>query len=150
MVIFSQKGLPLTLLIWDQQKDNNSCPPGYISFQLNWILNCIAIESVRKFTHVLIMLMKMSTYWYFRSTFCSHMRCSTGQYKVLSETKVTKLGVGRFRSISGHFSANYINSFHKTEFLKVILMGQTYWNLNWIKHYNMNHNFCHFLLFSIL
>ena len=46
--------------------------------------------------------------------------------KVLSETKMTKLGVGRFRSISGHFSANYINSFHKTEFLKVILMGQTY------------------------
>ena len=53
LVIFSQKGLPLTLLIWDQQKDNNSCPPGYISFQLNWILNRIAIESVRKFTRVL-------------------------------------------------------------------------------------------------
>ena len=45
------------------------------------------------------------------------------EYKVLSETKVTKLGVGRLRSISGRFSANYINSFHKTEFLKVILMG---------------------------
>ena len=46
--------------------------------------------------------------------------------KDLSETKMTKQGVGHFTSISGHFSANSINSFHKTEVLTVILMGPTY------------------------
>ena len=35
--------------------------------------------------------------------------------KDLSETKRTKLGVGHFTSISGHFFANFINSFHKIE-----------------------------------
>jgi hypothetical protein len=38
-------------------------------------------------------------------------------FKLCFETKSTKLGVGHFTSISGHFFANYINSFHKTEVL---------------------------------
>ena len=38
---------------------------------------------------------------------------------------MTKLGVCHFTSISGHFFANYISSFHKTEVLVVILKGPT-------------------------
>ena len=41
-------------------------------------------------------------------------------------------------TISGHFSANYINSFHKTEVLTVILKGPTCQNLNWVKSYDIN------------
>ena len=70
--------------------------------------------------------------------------------KDLSETKMTKLGVGHFISISGYFSANYINNFHKPEVLTVILKDPTCQNLNWIKSYNINHNSFPFLLFSIL
>ena len=46
--------------------------------------------------------------------------------KLCFETKSTKLGVGHFMSISGQFSANYNNSFNKTEVLMVVLMGPTY------------------------
>ena len=55
--------------------------------------------------------------------------------------KMTKLGVGHFTSISGHFFANYINSFHKNEVLRVILVCPIYKNLSWIKSYDINHNF---------
>ena len=61
-------------------------------------------------------------------------------HKLCFETKKTKLGVGHFTSISGHFFANFI-SFHKTEVLTVILKGPTCQNLNWIKSYDINHNF---------
>ena len=37
----------------------------------------------------------------------------------------TTLGVGHFKTVSGHFFANCINSFHKTEDLTVILRGPT-------------------------
>ena len=47
-----------------------------------------------------------------------------------SETKRTMLGVGHCTTISGHFFDNYINSFHKTEVLTVILVSPTYKNLN--------------------
>ena len=50
-----------------------------------------------------------------------------------SEMKRTRLWVGHFNTISGHFFANYINSFPKTEVLAVILKCPTYSNLNWIK-----------------
>ena len=45
--------------------------------------------------------------------------------KLCFEMKSTKLGVDHITSISGHFFANFINSFHKTEVLIVILMGPT-------------------------
>ena len=35
----------------------------------------------------------------------------------------TTQGVGHFKTVSGHFFANCINSFHKTEDLTVILGG---------------------------
>ena len=70
--------------------------------------------------------------------------------KLCFETKSTKLGVGHFMSISGHFFANFLNSFHKIEVLTVILMGPTCQNLIWIKSYNINHKVFYFLLFSIL
>ena len=60
--------------------------------------------------------------------------------KLCFETKMTKLGVGHFTSISGHFFTNYISSFHKSEVLTVILKDPTCQNLNWIKSYNINHN----------
>ena len=44
--------------------------------------------------------------------------------------EMAKLGVGPFTSISGHFFANNINSFHKTEVLMVILKDPTYQNPN--------------------
>ena len=71
--------------------------------------------------------------------------------KICFKMKMTKLGVGHFTRISGHFFAkNYINSFHKTEVLAVILKGPTCQNRNWIKSYDMNYKkFC-FLLFSFL
>ena len=55
-----------------------------------------------------------------------------------SEMKMTRLWVGHFKTIAGHFFANYINSFHKIE---VILKCPTYSNLNWIKCYDTNHIF---------
>ena len=70
--------------------------------------------------------------------------------KLCFETKSTKLGIGHFTSISSQFFANYINRFHKTEVLTVILKDPTCQNLNWIKSYNINHNSFYFLLFSIL
>ena len=70
--------------------------------------------------------------------------------KLCFKTKMTKLGVGHFTSISGHFFAKYSNSFHKTELLMVILKGLTCQTLNWIKSYDTNHKFVCFLLFSIL
>ena len=61
--------------------------------------------------------------------------------KLCFKTKMTKVGVGRFTSISGHFFANYINSFHKIEVLTVILKGLSCQNLKWIKSYDINHKF---------
>ena len=40
---------------------------------------------------------------------------------------------GSFTTISGHFSANYIKIFHKTEVQMVILRYLVCLNLNWIK-----------------
>ena len=49
----------------------------------------------------------------------------------------TTLGVGHFKTVSGHFFANCINSFHKTEDLTVILRGPTlFFNISiWSKTY---------------
>ena len=49
----------------------------------------------------------------------------------------TTLGFGHFKTVSGHFFANCINSFHKTEDLTVILRGPTlFFNiLIWLKTY---------------
>ena len=47
--------------------------------------------------------------------------------------KETTLRVGHFTTISGHFSANYTNIFHKTEVQTVILRCLVYLCLNWIK-----------------
>ena len=72
-----------------------------------------------------------------------------GEPKLCFETKSTKLGIGHFTSISSQFFAKYINRFHKTEVLTVILKGLTCQNLNWIKSYSINHDSFHFILFSI-
>ena len=61
-----------------------------------------------------------------------------------STKKETTLRVGHFDTISGHFSANYINIFHKTGVLRNISRCLTCRNLNWIKSYNIRHNFIHF------
>ena len=67
---------------------------------------------------------------------------------VLSAKKVTHLGFGHFITISGHFFANYINIFHKTEVLMNIFWCQKYLNLNWIKDYDIKHNFSWFHFFQ--
>ena len=59
--------------------------------------------------------------------------------KACSEIKETTFWVGHFTTISGHFIANYINTFHKTEVLIVILRCLMSLDLNWIKSYNINH-----------
>ena len=70
--------------------------------------------------------------------------------KLCFEMKMTKLGVGHFTSISGHFFANYIDIFHKIELPTFILMCLTCLNLIWIKSYDINHNLIWKLCFSIL
>ena len=50
--------------------------------------------------------------------------------KLRSETKETTLRVGHFTTGSGHIYANYINNFHKTEDLTVILTCTTLKNLH--------------------
>ena len=45
--------------------------------------------------------------------------------KLWSEMNRTTLGVGHLKTVSVHFFANCINSFHKTEDLTVILRGPT-------------------------
>ena len=45
--------------------------------------------------------------------------------KLRSETKETTLRVGHFTTVSGYTFANYINNFHKTEDLTVILTCTT-------------------------
>ena len=64
--------------------------------------------------------------------------------------KMTKLWIGYFMTISCHFFTNYINNFHKTEDLRVILVCPIYKNINWIKSYDINNNFCFVSVFSIL
>ena len=44
---------------------------------------------------------------------------------------------GHFTTISGHFFANYISIFHKTEIQTVILRCLVCLNLNWIKSYDI-------------
>ena len=66
-----------------------------------------------------------------------HLRAAALRYW----SKMTRLWVGHFKTISGRFLANYIHSFHKTEALTVILKCLTYSNLNWIKSYDTNHIF---------
>jgi hypothetical protein len=48
-------------------------------------------------------------------------------------------------TISGHFSAKYINIFHKTGVQTNILGCLTCLNLNWIKSYDIKHIFYSFL-----
>ena len=64
--------------------------------------------------------------------------------------KETTLTVGHFTTISDHFSANYINIFHKTGVQRNILRCLTCLSLNWVKSYNIKHNFIHFEGFSNL
>ena len=61
---------------------------------------------------------------------------------------MTHLGFGHFITISGHFFANYINIFHKTEVLMNIFWSQKYLNFNWIKDYDIKHNFSWFHFFQ--
>ena len=51
-------------------------------------------------------------------------------HKLWSEMNQTTLGVGHFKTVSGHVFANYINTFYKTEDLTVIWRRSTYLNLN--------------------
>ena len=48
------------------------------------------------------------------------------------------LWVGQFKTISGHFSTNYIKNFYKSKLLTNILRCQTYLNLNWMIIYDIN------------
>ena len=48
------------------------------------------------------------------------------------------LWVGHFKTISGHFSTNYIKNFYKSKLLTNILRCQTYLNLNWMIIYDIN------------
>ena len=59
--------------------------------------------------------------------------------------KETTLRVGHFTIISGHFSAKYINIFHKTGVQTKILGCLTCLNINWIKSYDIKHIFFSFL-----
>ena len=49
--------------------------------------------------------------------------------KLWAEMNLTTIGGGHFTTVSSHFFANYISSFHKIEDLTVILKCPTYLNL---------------------
>ena len=55
---------------------------------------------------------------------------------VRKKTESLRFINGSFTTISGHFSANYIKIFHKTEVQTVILRYLVWLNLNWIKSNN--------------
>ena len=55
-----------------------------------------------------------------------------------------------FRTSSGHFFANYMNIFHKTEVQTVILRCLTGLKLNWLKSYDTKCKHFHFHFFAIL
>ena len=57
------------------------------------------------------------------------------------------LWVGHCMTLSGHFFVNYINIFQKIELQTVMLMCLTCLNLNWIKSYEIKHNFLFFCNF---
>ena len=57
---------------------------------------------------------------------------------------------GHFTTISGHFFANYMKIFYKTEVPMVILRCLTCLNLNWIKRYDIKHKFFCFLFLKLL
>ena len=63
---------------------------------------------------------------------------STG-HKVCSEIKEAAFCVCHIMTISGHFIANYINTFYKTEVVTVILRCLMSLNLNWYKSYDTKH-----------
>ena len=63
---------------------------------------------------------------------------------------LSKVLNGLFTTISGHFSANYINNFHKTEVQMIILRCWTGLNLNWLKSYDTKHKYFHLCFFAIL
>ena len=60
--------------------------------------------------------------------FCNFVRKNTENLWLIN---------GHFRTISGHFLANYIKIFHKKEVQTVILRCLVCLNLNWIKSYNL-------------
>ena len=52
------------------------------------------------------------------------------EHKLRSEMKETTPGDGHFMTVSGHIFDNYINNFHKTEDLTIILRCPTLKNVN--------------------
>ena len=72
------------------------------------------------------------------------------QTRLRLEMNQTTLWVRHFTTNYGHFSTNYIKNFHKTKVLMNILRYQTCLNLNWIKSYDIKHNFFWVPWFSIL
>ena len=67
-------------------------------------------------------------------------------FSILEEKKAENLSfkIGSFLTISGHFFANYITFFHKTEVQTVILMCLVSLNLNWIKSHDIIYSDMHF------
>ena len=57
---------------------------------------------------------------------------------------------GNFKTISGHFFANYTNNVDKTEVQMVILRCLTSLNLNWFKSYGTKGKYFYFHFFAIL
>ena len=64
-------------------------------------------------------------YWCYDKTIYKFFPVLLSDFKLWSEMNRTTLGVGHFKTVSVHFFANCINSFHKTEDLTVILRGPT-------------------------
>ena len=73
---------------------------------------------------------------------------SLDRFEQVERSKIEKsqLTNSHFMSISGHFFANYLDNFHKTEVLMVILRCIVCLHPNWIKSNNMilvKTYFCH-------
>ena len=67
--------------------------------------------------------------------------------KLNSDWKWMLLTCGCFRTISGHFFANYMSIFHKSEVQMVILRCLTGLNSDWFKSYDTKCKYFHFWFF---
>ena len=85
------------------------------------------------------LIRKLQEFLIFSSLMILMVQTKSKDVKVCSEIKETTFQVGHFTTISGHSIANYINIFHKTEVLTVILRCLMSLNLNWIKSYDINY-----------
>ena len=70
--------------------------------------------------------------------------------KIETESQNLQMKNGLFTTIVGHFFANYVDIFHKTEVQMIILRCSTCLNLYWFKSFDTTRKYFHFWFSVIL